>query len=239
MRKHIYLIILVVFFSSCSNKYQSITTSKNLANDKSLDKIVIIEPYFVYKDFTDKNVYKYFKSSDKDEEYRKILKKEAKKLKVNIETYDKNNLKGDETFYFNDLIPLKNEIMINLSKLDIDSKEDKKSKTQQYKDEPVIDPKYSKLMDELGSKYFATTGIVSLKDKPRINWAMIAIPPIMLHTFQPYKESIYYFVLANVESGEIVYQEVRYHNEKMTKTNMSIYTYDTLKKIKKTIKKGK
>ena len=230
MKKILFISVFVI--SSCvNNKYQSTSTSEKLSTKSDLAKLVIIEPEFIYKNFTDEYAYKFFKSDEKDSEFRTVLLKETKRLKIDAEVYDKKSLSEDDVFYYNDLIPLKNEILTNLIKLDVDTKEDKKKNT--YLKTPIVDAKYSELVEQFDTKYFATTGIISVKDKARVNWPFIIIPPLMLHTFQPYKESLYYFIVVNVENGEIEYQELRYNHEKMTKTNMSIYVYDSIKALKK------
>lgn len=238
--KNLVICILIPFlFFGCSFYNHEVQVNPKLEKKNlNLKKIVLIEPDFFFKDFRQKNSVKYLKSDEMEAKFISSIVKSAKKNNVEVDLYDKSSLNENDVFYYNDLLPLKNDILSNMILLEADKKRKTdgngfgKVRKKYQEKSPIIDPKYSVLSDKLETEYFAISGMVTSISKKQVFWGTFYIVPAFLATFQPVKESFYYFTVVNVNTGEVVYQEFRLHNERFRETTMQLYLYDTFKILK-------
>lgn len=238
MRILLFIILAGIILPNCSSQKNH---SISIVNEKhKIKKIVLIDPFFVYNDYRKKNPMRFIKSDNKNEAFIEIIKKQSKKQSYTVDIKNVAKIKNDESDYFEDLLPLKNAIFSSVSKTEFYKKNKKspfnpvKAETQTNKYPYLIDPSFSELSKKYKTKYFAISGVVSNLNKANINYfPLILLPPLGFSSLQPVKDSYYYFFLADVEKGEIIYHEIRYHKERMTDITMNSLVFDTFKIMKK------
>lgn len=242
--RHIYLLLLLFIYGCKTEQHFIVKSEKFTKLNSSIDKIVMIEPDYIYKDVRKDNAIQYFKSHEKEEKFHKTIVNNGRKNDVEVLIQDKSSIGNTDNSYYESLMPLKNEILysIVLSEQGSNSKKYRHRKKQklafapnnkEYKMNPIVDASYAELIAEYETKYFATAGVSSVISKPQVNYMQLVLfLPTAVHTLVPKRSSVYYFSLTNVESGEVVYQEIRYCAEKMNETNLNVYLYDTFKYLK-------
>ncbi len=192
-----------------------------------IDKIVIVDPFYMKMDMRKKEKVSYFSGEDKLKEFHHLLENNAMKLKLEAEILNPSMFEEGDVNKYNDLSFINDWVGERLNHGDFNQA---LVLSSEYKDE---------LKKRFGTEYFMWTGTVSIREKKRnIGTAIAAsiliyslpwtIPYIILPKYNTY----FYSVLFNVETGRI---ELFSEHELDLKDNEDLLNatiYDTFYQIK-------
>lgn len=193
-----------------------------------IDKIVVVNPSFLYINQKKEAQMEHLKSEDGQKDVKGYLDVAAKAAKLKMEILDVNALKSDDVDKFND----------------IRNVNDWFSQQHDY-DNLSLTPGLSQaavdsIAQKYGTKYFMWMGVLSLQNKkpiPLIVTSCIFVPPLGLYlALKPSNEMLYYSILYDVTTGRRDVVGLQYCNRKENGTRLKAFFFDSLNQIKKTRK---
>lgn len=239
------LIVCCLSFSGCYSTLIMEKSNNYSANAKDLKKIVFIDPSLMISDGRKANDMRYFSSGNREEKLVEIIKSSADKNNIKAEVIDKENLSGADIDFFNYLIPIRNEVLNSILMCEVEYDKSSRHRTGNnyikapvnlMQNTPEISSKYSWLSDKYKTPYFCVSSIITRIEKKRKRWGlMILLPPIGLPiSLTPAIRTYYVNALVNVETGEVVYRELRVLSERPTTDVMNMMVYDSFRLMKRT-----
>ncbi len=194
-----------------------------------IDKIVMVDPYYViYKQSSKNNPYKMSKSELEEVDHLEDLDAVSKMVNLDLEILTNYKFQSEDVSKFNDFSLLNEWIR---ERYLMAGNTNMVSSTEEV----------SGLVDRYGTKYFAWTGVVYLTSPRRGKigvmlgslYTIIGIPYGIYYLATPKKSTIIYFALFNIETGELVmYEDREMHMKDYDGLLMSNY-YDIFNQIKK------
>ena len=177
---------------------------------KKITKIVCLAPDLTLLEENSRGQLKrMYASAHMNDMFTEDLQRAAKLNGINLQIIDPGKLTDNNISYFNECIPLKQEILAsNLvqesSFTDLMQYAKQGIHTKLLTNTPHISPDFSGLSKQYGTPYFMICGMYS----------------------QP-KFTVYLQVLVNVETTEVLYREIKSINHKINGRNMRPLLYDS------------
>lgn len=213
------VLIFLCCFSSCSTGKIILdkTTSFSVKQER-IKHIISINPNFGLPATLDSKLAKEKpKLSEKDAFwFYNTLKFNAKKQGIYLQIEGaKEAITVNDSNYFNYLAPLKREMLAVMQLKDFDDLNKNFNSSKPIKEYPVgidISTKHSHLAEKYGTAYFALQGVSFIpKTENTTENLLLAtnIPSNQLAFITNNAEAVYYTIIADVASSEIVYREFR------------------------------
>lgn len=217
---------------SCAGSGELIVEKHNSVQKNQVKKMVVIEPDYSLVKLAKRANRKYLKNSSKEKQFGELLKKNGERNKINVVLKDANSLGAAETDYFNYLIPLKREILAANFRQKAEYGETKaqtafKEGYLELTESPVFSSKFSHLSEKYGTPYFSVQGVLSVIKPHKLKANLFIIPQAVNALINPKVESLFYNIVVNVNSGEVVYREARVFNTLATDDDLSLIIYDS------------
>ncbi len=223
MRNYIlFVLISLTVFTSCNKSYVYVQKSVNLDTGKKNVAIVSINPsYTLYNER--KKAKKHYDIVEKREEgFNKLLAASASQVGVDLKIIDTDHLTENDVFYFEKIAQLERNIFTSFftqnPKTDAKSSKGRRTYFKIPETEMTIVPKisseFSNLSERYGTKYFAIHGVIRAIPDGGKKW------------------SIYYKIVVDVESTEVVYAETRRFSAEPNYDNLGPIVYDSFKVFK-------
>ncbi|MBK6340973.1 MAG: hypothetical protein IPF63_15760 [Bacteroidetes bacterium] len=222
------------FFTSCSLavvEAKIVRKTDLLQKGKEITKIVSISPevsYFKKGNTFSENM---TQGAELKTLFNNSLKYCADKNKVKLTIIDQNKIDKEDEIYYNRLKPLKDQILIaymnqtmNPYKSALFKRKIHSSNTQK------ISPDFQDLIKKYGTKYFATQGIISVKKKLGKKGLFYLIAP--LKAINGNYITFFYSLVADIETGEIIYVEERLIDNKPSQTYLENIIYNSFFQLK-------
>jgi hypothetical protein len=153
---------------------------------------------------------------------------------LDFEVVEPISLQKDGTEYFNSLVKLQNEVMFAVSShpggKNIAVIRRPGYTTRINEKQAIISPQYSYLAEKYGTPYFSFVGIDCAKSPFSILNVLLYIlgGGLPLHAFLGGNhQTIFYNIVVNVITGEIVYRETRRGSYPVSYTNLHATVYDS------------
>lgn len=236
---------------SCARKNGSMIVERNatFVRGDRIQKIVTIDPSLLHLNTRKSREDIYLKSDVRESKFNERLRANATKAKIELEVIDRDELGSSNVDYFNNILPLKRQILSANFLQEVESNKQKRSRTtfftlrsapvtRSFEVNPVFDPAYGKLSDTYGTPYFAIHGLINVIERYRNpNFLLALFPPAwVLVALLPRSQFIYYSVLVDIESGEVLYREVREVKGPSNTTNLDAVLFDSFQGMKRKIK---
>lgn len=239
--RYVLLMFIIPLLNSCAT-FSKLFIEKDptfvVNEENKIQKIVSIMPSVYILDPKQKKSFKELKKTiNKLDLFEASLKENAKRNKIELQIISSNNLKANDVDFFNDLRPLRDQIVLSniYQNAELNIKGVKgnyfKAPTQYFKTLPRISPDFNKLVEKYKTKYFSVNGIFSIDGRFKASnfFNLIFLPP---NSFNTNAETYYYTIIVDVEKSEIVYREIRGIDELVFKTNLDGILYDSFNIIK-------
>lgn len=228
--------VLILILASCSSGELLVEKSPSILTKKgnAVRKVIIIEPDFAYIKKIKRVKKKYIKTRQLESDFGKTIKDKASKLKISATVIDANNLQTNNVDYFNYLLPLKKEILrasfMQKSESNFVDGSLTKESFNKLKKAPVISSKYSHLSKKYRTPFFSVQGVVTIITPNKIKSTQLLFPPSLINAIiNPKETSFYYNIIANVNTGEVVFREMRVFDRFPTKGDLGMMIYDSFK----------
>ena len=109
---------------------------------------------------------------------------------------------------------------------------------EEFKQTPILSSAYSYLSDKYGTPYFSLHGTITVIEKKSMIGLVyffipFTIPYGIVYMSNPNAHTYYYHVVVNVETGEMLYREVRYLKRKAVNSVLDGMVYDSFRILKK------
>lgn len=213
------IIIILCFFSSCSTgKLFLDKTTTFSVKEEPIEHIISINPNFALPATLDSKLAKEKpRLREKDAFwFYNTLKFNAKKQGIYLQIEGaKEAITVNDANYFNYLAPLKREVLEVMKLKDFTDFNKNYNSSKPIKEFPIginISTKHSHLAEKYGTSYFALQGVSFIpKTENTTENLLLAtnIPSSQLAFITNNAEAVYYTILVNVTSSEIVYREFR------------------------------
>jgi len=196
-----------------------------------IDKIILLDPYYLIRDNRKKESIQYVNTEAKQADFKDKLVKSAKIANLNLEIIDPSSFNEDDTNKYNDLSVLNDWVRewsdINRFAEGNDFLNPNTEFTQ-------------KLVEKYNTEYFLWTGIQSARELRRYTGYYIllsALYPVLLpvsiaYAFVPKYNTHFYNVLFNVKTGEAVLVDSIRVKGKDRQDIVNSRIYDTFNQIK-------
>lgn len=191
-----------------------------------IDKVVIVNPFYIRADVRGKTQMKYLDSEHGEETLINVLDETAKASGIDYQILDVKRLKSDETDKFNDISMLNDWFSEQMN-------HNYNSLVLGYNQERI-----DAIAEKYGTDYFLWTGVVSLKVKSRFSPLLFIFPPIWpyafirLYTHARTNESLIYSVLYDVKTGRSRVVNYTYIKRPTREAILKSQFYDTFSQIK-------
>lgn len=216
MKKLAPYLLLIFTYSSCISVVKIQKSEEYIKQKNDVKKIVCISPDIVCFEGSGLATINYTKTLD----YQKFVVNKLKKYGKKAGSFDyvifhpiiSDSLSTD---YFNNLLPLKSELLETLFGRDIDINNQysvgmvNMVQKSVFAEAPKISPEYSHLSKIYGTPYFSWYGVISGS-----------------------KFSLLAMVVVNVETTEVMVRELIFSTSKLNKRNLPPLIYDSFKLIK-------
>jgi hypothetical protein len=202
---------------------------KKKGRSLGIDKIVLVNPYYIVYNRTSKHdPYKLSKSEREEVEQLDNFETIAKKAELNVEILTNYKFTSEDVDKFNDFSLLNEwvtERYLMADRTDITSSSEE----------------VQGIINRYGTKYFAWTGVINVT-YPRNNkffvmlysiYSVIGIPYGIYYMVTPQKATSIYFALFNIETGELVMYEDREIPIRDSDGLLNSQFYDMFNQIKK------
>lgn len=209
------------------SKYTEKSKKKGLR--MGIDKIVVINPFYLKLDANQKNSLEYVKTEEGQVHFSELIKQIADKTGMNIEVLDVANLSDKEIEKFNDIRTLNEYFSEQNNRSDL-------SLT------PGIEQaKLDVIAKKYGTKYFLWTGVVSLKEDDTQALYKLATCIIMPYYLPfaiydlavPDYDMLQYAILFDVTTGKRQTVKYDYFDHKDSDAVVKAHLYDTFNQITK------
>lgn len=217
---------LLLILPSCLgfDQYVSVQTESSFKRHKDeFTKAVSIDPDIIWIQKVKDQESQLLQREDRETLIHSLLQKNAKRAGIDLAVISSQNLKPDQVSYFNDLLPLKEQILQSnfLQETSLKRKSGKINPSiyrSIFETPPIIDSEYSWLAEEYGTPYFLFQGLIVSKKYQLLssNW-----------------KNLYFTLIVNVERGEIVYREVRAFTTKPAPNHLNGIFYDSFNIIRR------
>ncbi|MEM7658334.1 MAG: hypothetical protein AAF399_19565, partial [Bacteroidota bacterium] len=244
--------LVISLGSSCARRNGSMIVERNanFVEGHRIQKIVTIDPSLLHLNTRKSKEDIYLKSDVREAKFNERLLANAEKAKIDLEVIDRDELLSSGVDYFNDILPLKRQILSANFLQEVESDQKKGSRTsffslrsapvtRSFSINPVFDPGFGKLSDRYGTQYFAIHGLINVIDRttrPNLCCWLLFPPIIFFDLLVPRSQFIYYSVLVDIQSGEVLYREVREVKGNSGTTKLDAVVYDSFKGMKRNIR---
>ncbi|MEM6262443.1 MAG: hypothetical protein AAGI38_08045 [Bacteroidota bacterium] len=212
-----------------------------------VEKIVSIEPSVGLSDVRKRAENRYLISDKSEKVFNKVLAQSAKRAGIEMVLLDAESLTSDDVLYFNELLPLRTQILGSNFLKEVEIKRPSSSSLEAlvpthrvFEEAPNISSQWSHLANVYGTPYFAVHGVYSeIRPTEAYVWLFLCVfpPATLIYLFDVNAESVFYTAVVDVTSGEVVYREIRSFSDKPTRHNLPSITYDSFAVLKKIRKK--
>jgi hypothetical protein len=234
--------MLAVTFTACQPGFIVTETSENLKDQKESLKgceIIYFEPdismYVIKKDIGEK----FIDSKGVRDKVIASIGKYSKINKIKTQVLSVEEMKENSEVFINSLIKLKNNIdFANVSQDNPLNKSNSFSPVQKriFVYSPKISPEFSFLSDKFKTPYFGIVGIFAVKSHPETKEARAFV---RTHKALGYGDYFYFYnIIANVETSEIVYREIKKIPVPYQKIHaLDLAIYDSFSELNKSLNK--
>lgn len=227
--------IATIFLLSCNNGFVVVEKSESFKNQKSLLKekeIIYFQPDITIYDIKEEINNDLFQSEKEKVKLTNSLMKMGAKNNFKVRVLGKEITKNNDHSFIYSLSKLKRSIeKVNVSQnnpLNEGNYSGASKKIQQkvFVTSPRISPEFSALSEKLNSPYFGICGIFSVSAFPQTREARD-----FMRNNKDVNSGIYFYfynIITNVETGEIIYREIKKVPLKLKRKNiLDIITYDS------------
>lgn len=196
--------------------------------NKDIDKIVVMNPFYLRVDARKENAIEYVSSEEGEIKYIDILKENAKLVDVDLEIIEPLLMNQSDANEFNDMTSLDDWFS---EQLDFGS----------FQLPGFNQNEIDSIADKYGTDYFLWTGILSLQDKNNILTPVVymlcspffapLLPYGIYELFSPEYEFFYLAVLYNVKTYEPQVLKYLFLENNDTRAVLNSQTYDMLHNI--------
>ncbi len=236
----LFVLLFLLLQTSCRGTLHIDRTKNFNSKTTDIEKLVCLDPDFelLMTSGKKRTQRKIKRASAKEIQLNNTLFRNAQKNGIAIEMIDTERLNISDTPYFRDLAPLKREILQASFLQDFINKKGKIPEKQifnRHESGPVIGSQFSHLAQQYKTPYFSIHGVTSHRKPVRGKLILlVTAPPLGVASFfSPEVDTYYYTIIANVETAEIVYREIRRVDAPASDTNLNAVIYDSFKIIKK------
>lgn len=199
-----------------------------------IDKVVIVNPWYLEIDERKKNMEQYVKSENSELRFNNILFDNAKKMKLEVDLLNETNVQSMTLEEYNEYQFMR----LWISEYAIHNEHKVKMVSLNYDYTQSIIKKH-------GTKYFSYTGVIGAREKKSGKGGMLVLgilsvymlPYSIYYVTTPDYQSLYYHVTYDIESGEQKLLEGYSMNSKDTKQLLNMRVYDSFYQLKSTRKK--
>ena len=192
-----------------------------------IDKIVIVDPFYMKLDMRKKDNVSYFSGEAKQKEFSKLLEGNANRLRLEYEILDPNSFDESDMEKYNDLSFINDWVAERLTHGDFDS--------------PIVlnNEFKQELLKKFGTNYFMWTGAISTHEKKENLGLYIlgcfipyTLPFCIGYVVTPKYDTYFYSIVFDIQSGKIVLfnEHTIDMNDKESVLNSVIY--DTFYQVK-------
>ncbi|MCI4670300.1 MAG: hypothetical protein MRZ79_19340 [Bacteroidia bacterium] len=220
----------IALLSSCSSGELFVEKSIRHPKESSkITKVVSIDPQFEVIDQREEAEERYLAAANREDQFNEILKENAKMNEVELQIIDSDNLSSSDLVYFNELMPLRKQIwnanwFQDVAVMGVTYGSNYVPNTGEFRRGLVMDAQFSNLSKAYNTPYFALNGVIASVVKRKGLGTILG---------KPKSKMLYYFILVNVESSEVLYREVRSLNKPASKLNLHSITYDSFRILRK------
>lgn len=224
MKNKIFLSLYFLSFlvAGCNKSYVYVQKSVNLDTGKKGVSIVSLNPSYVFYSEKKSNKKTYETIAKREEKFNALLSASASQVGVDLKIIDTDHLTENDVFYFERIAQLERNIFTSYftqnPKTDARSSKGRRTYFKIPETEMTVVPKisseFSELSERYGTKYFAVHGIIRAIPEKEKKWSM------------------YYKIVVDIISTEIVYAEIRKFFSEPNADNLGPIVYDSFKVFK-------
>lgn len=250
MRSILFFTILSVSFclQSCVSRPSGLIVERSLDSPQqhNITKMVSIDPNFMVVDVRKTAESAYLRSDQFEDNLNELLIKNADRFNINMKLIDSDQLGSNSLHYFNDLMPLRQQVMhANFTQsIPYDEKASGnrgngnafKVDVNYFEQPPLISSAYSHLSEDFGTPFFAVHGVYSQIEAHSIRdyILLFVLPPLgVVELLRQSSTTYFYNIVVNVETGETIYREIREADSRAGKDNLDAMIYDSFKILTK------
>ena len=233
---------------SCVSRPSGLIVERSLVPPEQLEitKMVSIDPNFMVVDVRKSAESAYLRSDQFEDNLNVLLIKNADRFDIDMKLIDSDKLGINNLNYFNDLMPLRQQVMhANFTQaVPYDEKASKgrgdgsafKVAINYFEQPPLISSSYSHLSEDFGTPFFAVHGVYSQIEAHGIRdyVLLFILPPLgIVELLRQSSTTYFYHIVVNVETGETIYREIREADSRAGKDNLDAMIYDSFKILTK------
>ena len=214
-------------------KYEKIL-SKEKRQGKSLgiDKIVIVNPFYLSLDERKNKGVQYIRGEVKQEYFSKALDKYSKLSNVEVSMLDVHSLSESNVDKFNDITAINHYFSQQLNHYSL-------TLTPSFHQNEI-----DAIAQKYGTDYFLWTGVIALREK-NDSWKQLipgilapyVIPFLIPSIITPKYDMLYYAILFDVKTGRNEVLKMDFFDKRDGKTLLNAHIYDVFYQIGRTKKK--
>ncbi len=208
-------------------KYTQKSKKKGLR--MGIDKIVVVNPFYLKLDANQKNSLEYIKTEKGQVHFSELIKQIAGKTGVNVDILDVASLSDNEVEQFNDIRSLNEYFSEQNDRSDLTLT-------------PAIEQeKLDAIAKKYGTKYFLRTGVISLKEDDTQALYKLAtcivnpfyLPFAIYDVAVPDYDMLQYAILFDITTGKRQTVKYDYFDHKDSDAVVKAHLYDTFNQITK------
>jgi hypothetical protein len=244
MRSTLYFVVLCISLGlqSCVSRPSGVIVERSLESPQQhvIKKMVSIDPNFMVVDVRKSAESAYLRSDQFEDNLNELLIKNAARFNIDMKLIDSDKLGSNSLHYFNDLMPLRQQVMhANFTQtIPYDEKASQgkgngnafKVDVNYFEQAPLINSAYSHLSATFGTPYFAVHGVYSQIEAHGIRdyVLLFVLPPLgIVELIRQSSTTYFYSIVINVETGETIYREIREADSRAGKDNLDAMIYDS------------
>ncbi len=203
---------------------------KNLkqGNRMGIDKVVVVNPYYLSVDMRKENAVEYLKTEDKAAKFRQSVIDNAKAANIEVDLLAPNELRANDIEKYNDLALLNEWVdeQIDYGRMDFSG----------YQADKIAE-----LSKKYNTRYFLWTGVISMRKTKNImnaaygvllSMSIIGAPLGVYLLVKPEYETVYYSVLYDTKTNTS--KLIKYESMRTTDADylIDMQVYDTFAQLK-------
>lgn len=218
--------------------YESTKGKEELANRRKrikkqgaelgISNILIVNPYYLKLDTRKDNAYRFIATEKGQDKFFKLITKNAKIAKLDVQLLDVNHLEETEVERFNDI----NKIDEWLSQ---------QARTGEWTMPGFEQETIDQLAEKYGSEYILKIGVIMLRNKKTSKdyaygfatfLGIITAPIGIMHMISPSYEMLYFAVVFDVKNQRFQVLNYSVFNRRDSRAQLNAYIYETMYQIK-------
>jgi len=218
---------LLLFLSSgCSITGSLLINRSEDPHRVEAQKVVSIQPTYFSRSLLNEDPNPILSMEQERATFETLLTKNAERAGIELDIYSPSQLQATDVDYFNDLLPLKQTILLANDLQDVDTRYKRGGAfapyTRTFRKPITLPVQYSALAEKYGTPYFSLQGLFDLEGRRRSS-----LRNLSKH------EILFYHVVVDVVKSEVIYRELRVMSKKPNESNLGVILYDSFSIFRK------